>query len=68
MAGFCFYTITPSTPVSNADYIVNSSCQGDGATATSRSVHGSMSASSFQVVIYLNNTTADCIFHFTVLS
>ena len=69
-AGVGLYTITPngSTPFSDTNSIVNLSCQVESAYATARIVNSSLSVSSFQIMTYVNNSLADCIFHFIVLN
>ena len=64
------FTIIPSvsSPFTDTYYIVNNSCQIEGANATSRIVSSSLSVSSFQIMTYVNNSLADCMVHFAVLN
>ena len=64
------YTITPpvANPFEQTYYIVNITCQNDGASsATARFVHCSTLATSFQIMTHVNHALSDCICHFTVV-
>ena len=64
------YTITPPTtnPFDGTNYVVNLICQVESAYATASAVTSTLSASSFQVMIYVNNILADCVFHLSVIN
>ena len=64
------YQIIPNstTPFPIVDYIVQLTFQADGANATGRVVNASVSTTYFNVFTYLNSVTADCAFHFTVIT
>ena len=53
---------------SDTCYIVNITCQFEGAYASARVVNSSLTAASFQLMTYVNTTSSDCIFHITVLN
>ena len=55
------YTITPAatSPFDNTYYIVNLTCQVEGAYTSARVVNSSLSVSSFQVLTYVNAVLLD---------
>ena len=63
------YTIAPSVlyPFTDTYYGVNSSCQNEGAHATSCIVNSSLSVSSFQIMTQVNTILADGMFHLQCL-
>ena len=63
------YTITCGaiTPFPDTNYVVQLTCQADGANATARVVNASVATSGFNVFTHLNSVSAACAFHFIVL-
>jgi hypothetical protein len=53
--------------LSYTNYIINVTCQTDGAYATARINVNLMSVSSFNIITYVNTSAPDCIFMFSVI-
>jgi hypothetical protein len=64
-SGVGTYTISPTNDnFPDTNYIVNVTCQVDGASASARINSAAISTSSIIVITYVNNVTTDCIFNF----
>jgi hypothetical protein len=62
------YVINPTNAnFSDTNYIINVTCQVDNGHAHARVGSSSVGLSSFLVATYVNNSLADCIFHFSVI-
>jgi hypothetical protein len=62
------YTISTTDAFSDTNYIINLSCQVDGAYAVARMNVNAMTTTAFTVITYVNGTIGDVIFHFTAIN